>query len=248
MQGQLSWQEPTWPGAIPWLEVDLEKIGLVVVDLQYSCADPARTPARARRDDDPEGFDAWARKIAEQVIPNNQRLLAWFRQRGLPVIYTRVGSLLPDAEDQHPKRRLAWLRSSDDAPPYRSPLGSPDYEILPQVAPRPDELIVDKNASGAFSSSAIDFYLRSLGLQTLVVTGVSTFACVDGTARDAADRGYNVILVEDACAGSTGGAAASEATFRAFRRHLGAVKTTDQLLEELTALLPPLAVPVQARG
>ena len=249
MRGRIPWQDPDWPGALPWLEIELDSLGLIVVDVQYSCADPERTPGRARRDEQPELFDAWGRRIRELLIPNTQRLLAWFRERQCPVIFTCVGSLLPDAQDQHPKRRLSWLRPGPDAPPYRSPVGTPDYAILSDIAPLPGELVIDKNASGAFNSSAIDFYVQGLGLRTLVICGVSTFACVDNTARDAADRGYNVILVEDACAGSAGSEAAHEATLRTFERYLGAVRTTEQLLAELNALsaTPPLAVPVVAR-
>jgi nicotinamidase-related amidase len=207
--------------------------------VQYSCADPERTPARLNAD--PAKFEKWTRRIKDLLIPNTQSLLAWFREHERPVIYTRVGSLLPDAEDQHAKRRISWLRSGQDAPPYRSPLGSPDYEVLAEIAPLPNELIVDKNASGAFNSSAIDHHLQQMGLQTLVVTGVSTFACVDNTARDAADRGYNVILIEDACAGAAGNEAAHDATLRTLGRYLGAVKTTRQLLDELDVIVQPIS-------
>jgi nicotinamidase-related amidase len=240
MRGTITWQDPAWPGAIPFLEIDLDYLGLIVVDVQYSCAHPERTPGRERAD--PELFARWTARIQDLLIPNTQRLLAWFREHERPVIYTRVGSLLPDAEDQHAKRRLSWLRPSQDAPPYRSPVGSPDYDILPDIAPRPGELIVDKNASGAFNSSAIDFHLHQLSLHTLVITGVSTFACVDNTARDAADRGYNVILVEDACAGAAGREAAHVATLRTMARHLGAVKSTAQLLDELDVIAQPRRV------
>ena len=246
MRGSITWQDPTWPGAIPFVDIDLDRLGLVIVDVQYSCADPERTPGRSRSD--PEVFEAWRRRITDLLIPNTQRLLAWFREHERPVIYTRVGSLLPDAEDQHAKRRISWLRSSQDAPPYRSPLGSPDYDILPSVGPLPGELVIDKNASGAFNSSAIDFHLRQLGLETLVMTGVSTFACVDNTARDAADRGYNVILAEDACAGAAGSGAAHDATLRTLGRYLGSVKSTRQLLDELDVIAQPARIATERAG
>jgi nicotinamidase-related amidase len=116
-------------------------------------------------------------------------------------------------------------------------MGGPDYEILETLAPLPTELVVDKNSSGAFNSSAIDLYLQHLGVRTIVIAGVSTFACVDNTARDAADRGYNVILVEDACAGAAGNEAAHDATVQTFGRYFGAVKNTRELLVELDALV-----------
>lgn len=248
MRGEIPWQKPDWPGAVPWLEIDSDCLGIVVVDVQLSCAHPEHTPGRPRTDEQRELFEAWTRRIEELLIPNTQRLLSWFRENGRPVIFTCVGSLLPDAQDQHPKRRLSWLRPSPDAPPYRSPVGSPGYAIRPEIAPLPGELVIDKNASGAFNSSPIDFHLQALGLRTLVVCGVSTFACVDGTARDAADRGYNVVLVEDACAGSAGSEAAHDATLYTFGKYLGAVKTTSQLLSELDALVQPRALAGRSGG
>jgi biuret amidohydrolase len=236
MADTITWQG-NWPGTIPSLEVDSESLGLILVDFQYSCAHPDRTPARLQEGGDPELFARWSVRIGEMVVPNARRLLSWFRIHQRPIVFTRVGSLLPDARDQHPKRRLAWLRPGPAAPAYRSPLGGPDYDILEALAPLPTELVVDKNSSGAFNSSAIDLYLQHLGVRTIVIAGVSTFACVDNTARDAADRGYNVILVEDACAGAAGNEAAHDATVRTFGRYFGAVKHTGELLAELDALV-----------
>lgn len=239
---RISWQSDARPGAVGSLPISLESLGLIVVDLQHSCADPGLLAARAPGSANTDGFDAWSRRLSEQVIPNTCSLLGWFRTHGRPIIFTRVGSLLPDAEDQHPWRRLAWLRLSEAEPPYRSPVGAPDHAILPSVAPLPGELVLDKNATGALSSSALDFYLHQMGLQTLVVLGVATFACVDNTARALADRGYNVILVEDGCAGSPGRERAHEATLSTFGRYFGAVKKTGEVLRELEELAPQVSV------
>lgn len=235
---RISWQSDARPGAVGSLPISLESIGLIVVDLQHSCADPDLLAARAPGTAHTASFEAWSQRLSERVIPNTRSLLGWFRAHRRPIIFTRVGSLLPDAEDQHPWRRLAWLRLSKAEPPYRSPVGAPDHAILPRVAPLPGELVLDKNATGALSSSALDFYLHQMGLQTLVVLGVATFACVDNTARALADRGYNVILVEDACAGSPGRERAHDATLRTFGHYFGAVKTAAQVLGELDMLVP----------
>jgi nicotinamidase-related amidase len=64
----------------------------------------------------------------------------------------------------------------------------------------PHELVIDKNTSSPFNSTGIDQLLHNMGLQTLIVTGVATDMCVENTSRDAADRGYNVIVVQDATA------------------------------------------------
>ncbi len=246
--GWIPWQTDDYPGAVPWLHVEAGSLGLLVIDVQYSCADPdlfaARTPQRASG----PLFEDWSVRMRDLVVPNTRRLIDWFREHGRPVIFTRVGSLLPDAEDQHPWRRLAWLRTDAASPPYRSPVGARDHGIVPEVAPTPDELVLDKNASGAFPSSGLEFYLHQLGLRTLVIAGVATYACVDNTARAAADRGYNVIVVEDACAGTPGGEEAHDATLRTFAHHFGAVKTTRELEAQLADIVEAPATVGAGRG
>ncbi|MEO1227194.1 MAG: isochorismatase family cysteine hydrolase, partial [Pseudomonadota bacterium] len=73
----------------------------------------------------------------------------------------------------------------------------------PEVVPQGDELVVDKTSAGTFNSTPLDQILRNMGVDRLLVCGIVTEGCVELTARDAADRGYYVTLVEDACASST---------------------------------------------
>ena len=73
----------------------------------------------------------------------------------------------------------------------------------PSLAPSGDEILVPKTLSGVFNSTNIDYLLRNLGISQLVVSGIMTDQCVDMTVRDAADRGYLVTCVSDACAAAT---------------------------------------------
>ena len=213
MRQTIPWQDPTGPLALAELTIDPRRTALLVVDMQrYS-------------------------ELPRRVLAANLRLRDLFRAHDLPLIFLRVGSFLSDARDQHAKRRDAWLREPDAAEPYRCPRGTPPYELCPELAPLPTELVLDKNSSGAFNSSALDHYLRNLGVENLVVTGVSTNHCVDSTARDAADRGYNVIVVEDACADAD--PAAHRATLDAIARHFGVVRRTDEVIALFTRLLSP---------
>ena len=175
MRQTIPWQDALTPHAVTELAIDPARTALLIVDMQQY--GPTALP----------------------VLDANLRLRDAFRELGLPVIFLRVGSLLPDASDQHAKRRQAWLRRPGDTTEYRCPRGSAAYELCAELAPLPTELVLDKNSSGAFNSSPLEHYLRHLGIENLVVTGVSTNHCVDSTARDAADRGWNVILVQDAC-------------------------------------------------
>ena len=99
------------------------------------------------------------------------------------------------------------------------------------LTPEPSDFVVNKRSIGAFASTGIDHLLRSLGREQLYMTGISTNMCVETTAREAADRGYLVTMVEDACA--TTHADLHETTLRNFKRLFGRVRTTDQVLAEL---------------
>jgi nicotinamidase-related amidase len=110
-------------------------------------------------------------------------------------------------------------------------VGSRDHEILDELKPVPGEHVLRKTTVGAFASTAIDSLLRSLDVDQLYMVGVSTNMCVETTAREAADRGYQVTLVEDACA--TTFEDLHQVTLRNFQRLFGRVAATDQVLAEL---------------
>ena len=211
MKGVIPWQEKSsWPHAIRELEIDLEKTGLVMVDVQnYSEKNAA-------------------------IVPQCVRLRDFFHRHRLEVIYLRVGSLLPGRRDMHAKRALSWMKPPGDAPGLVVHPGTWNHDVVDDLAPEPGELVIDKNSSGAFNSSGIDRYLQAMGLQNLVFCGAATSRCVDNTARGAADRGYNVILVEDACIDPVERNHCT--TVRTFGDAFGAVKTTDETLADLGAL------------
>jgi nicotinamidase-related amidase len=112
--------------------------------------------------------------------------------------------------------------------------GTFEHGILPEVAPAPGELVLNKSSRSAFTSTGIEHALRNMGIATLVVAGVSTSACVETTGRDAADRGFQVVLVEDATAEYD--EASHEATLCQFAVRFGRVWTTDETLEVLRQL------------
>jgi nicotinamidase-related amidase len=163
------------------------------------------------------------------------RLRDFFREKNLEVIYLRVGALLPDRRDMHEKRALAWLKPSAEEPAKDVAQGNEGHQILDVLQPSPSELVLDKNSSGAFNSSPLDQHLHSLGIQNLVLCGSATTHCVANTGRGAADRGYNVMLVDDACIDPSEDAHAI--TMRSFGRSLGAIKLTEQIIDELGSIL-----------
>ena len=111
--------------------------------------------------------------------------------------------------------------------------GSRDAQVLDDIAPRSDEIIVPKTSSSPFISTNIHYILGNLGVKHLIVSGVLTDQCIDSTVRDACDYGYLVTVVTDACAAlSETQHAASLANNRGYCRQ----RTTDEMIAELASL------------
>jgi biuret amidohydrolase len=135
------------------------------------------------------------------IVPTVARLLGAFRERALTVIHTKEGHR-PDLSDCPPAKRLRGapgLRIGDAGPMGRILiLGEPGNDFVPTLAPGPGEWVVPKPGKGAFYATSLDALLSERGITHLVVGGVTTEVCVQTTLREANDRGYECLLVEDA--------------------------------------------------
>lgn len=160
---------------------------LLLVDMQRIWLEPGADPAHA--DADPDGY--FYLRTARETIPNQARLLAAARANGVEVLHTIIQSLTEDGRDRSLDHKLTPIH----VPPSMA-------AGLPVEALRPvgDEIMLPKTSSGVFNSTNIDYVLKNLGIRHLVVAGVLTDQCVDMTVRDAADRGYLVTCIADACA------------------------------------------------
>lgn len=215
----------------PTFELEPKKTALIVVDMQYLDAHPDYGLGPYLKREYPESFSYYFQRIASLVLPNHRKLLEFFRRHGLRVIYLAAGPLLADRSDLTPHRKERETGKMAGRPSYLGHVGSFEHQILPQLAPREGELILNKNSSSAFNSTAIDQLLRNMGIECLVVTGVVTFACVLFTASDAADRGYRCVVVEDAVAGLD--PEHHDASLRIFASIFGRVETTEAVCAEL---------------
>lgn len=178
---------------------------LVLVDLQYGSASPDYGFSHVfRKIGYGDVVDNYSTRISDVVIPSVQRLQATFRELGAPVIFLTVGTLTGDYTDMTPRFRRAvdhW-RERGLEPPYARP-GTREMEVLDEIAPRGGEPVIAKTGASAFTASPIERVLFNLGVRQLVFGGVATNYCVQSTLRDASDRGYDCVLVEDACADVT---------------------------------------------
>lgn len=208
--------------------IDASRSALLLIDMQYATG--SRRGALARKHlQTPEGNPDLAYRfdrIERLVVPNQQRLMPAFRQAGGKVIHVRIGPQLRDASDAPVHMRPLFLATENW-------VGSPDHAGLEELEPEPSDILVRKTTIGAFASTGIDSLLRGMGVEHLAVTGISTNMCVETTAREAADRGYRVTLVEDAC--GTTHRDLHDSTMRNFARLFGRVRSTEEVLGEVGA-------------
>ena len=196
MRAKIPWAPPR-PGrySLDEWEIDPARTALLVVDILRGYVEPAMGigPTLERF---PEIREYYYDRLGRVVLPNIMRLMGFCRGYGLEVVLTRLGYQSRDGGDLPP---WSWRRAQLGSPETRLFwAGSPEFQLMPELAP-PDDLIVDKTSSGPFATSALDQYLRNLSVENLLVAGVLTNVAVETAARDAGDRGYNVIGVEDAC-------------------------------------------------
>ena len=219
-----------WPG----FEVDWTRAALVLIDMQnYGCNPDVGLMAMLSQRY-PEIARYYLPRVTETAVPNAQRLLEAFRAAHGRIVFTRHGPLLADGSDMIPRRRRRDVEAlaTSGAPALWS-RGTFEHELIAALAPAAGELVLDKNTSSAFNSTGVEWLLRNMGVETLVVAGVATDMCVETTARDAADRGFNVIVAEDATA--TFFEHHHRAALSSFARVFGQVWDTDRVLTALDA-------------
>ena len=163
---------------------------LLIIDMQRDFLEPGGFGAALGNDVTP----------LRAIVPTVRRLLEVFRARRLPIIHTKEGHA-PDLADCPPSKRArgrGTLRIGDRGPMGRVlVLGEPGNDFVPELSPRSDELVLPKPGKGAFWRTPLDDLLRHRGINRLVITGVTTEVCVQTTMREANDRGYDCLLVED---------------------------------------------------
>jgi nicotinamidase-related amidase len=215
-------------GALPFaFEFDPAATALIVIDMQRDFVEPGGFGASLGND---------VTRL-QAIIPTVAALIGGFRRAGLPVIHTRECHR-PDLSDLPPAKRdrgSPSLRIGDPGPMGRILIaGEPGADIVPELAPVAGEIVLDKPGKGAFYATSLGDDLARLGVESLILAGVTTEVCVQTTMREANDRGFSCLLAEDA----------TESYFPAFKaaalemiRAQGAIvgwtATTAQVLEAL---------------
>jgi biuret amidohydrolase len=196
---------------------------VLFVDMQKVFALPGRDPLHPERGPD-HPFYAHLR---DTVIPNQRRILEAARAAGVEVLHTVIRALTRDGRDRSVDHKLSDILVARD---------DPDGDVIDELAPSGDEIVLPKTSSGVFNSTNIDYVLRNLDIRYLIVAGIVTDQCVDMAVRDAADRGYLVAVPRDASATYT--SERHEAALRAFGGYCW-LTDTDTVVKRLEALSAP---------
>ena len=169
------------------------KAALVIIDMQRDFVEPGGFGAALGND---------VSLLQAAIEPTRALLDAW-RRKGWPVVHTRE-SHVPDLSDCPPAKRERGnptLRIGDLGPMGRLLVrGEPGCQIVAELAPVAGEIVIDKPGKGAFYATPLQGDLRRLGVTQLVFAGVTTEVCVQSTMREANDRGYECLIVEEATA------------------------------------------------
>jgi nicotinamidase-related amidase len=168
------------------------KTTILLVDVQNSEID----------DFHKENFPWYYKQIMEVCLPNMKQIIELGRSYGMEIMYTTIESLTSNGRDRSLDHKLSNIFI-----PKNSYLG----KVINDVAPEEDDMWLKKTSSGVFNSTNIDYILRNLGQDYLVIMGMLTDQCIDMAIRDAADKGYQVICINDAC------------TTHSFQRHENAL-------------------------
>ena len=167
------------------------RAALVIIDMQRDFIEPGGFGAALGND---------VSLLEAAVEPTRQLLAAW-RTLGWPVVHTRE-SHAPDLSDCPPAKRCRGnpaLRIGDPGPMGRLLVrGEPGCEIVPMLEPAAGEVVIDKPGKGAFHATPLGAELARLGVTQLVFAGVTTEVCVQTTMREANDRGFECLLVDEA--------------------------------------------------
>jgi nicotinamidase-related amidase len=168
----------------------LPSTALVIIDMQRDFVEPGGFGATLGND---------VTRL-QAIVPTCRRVLEAWRAAGGWVVHTREAHR-PDLSDCPGAKRLRGnpsLRIGDVGPMGRILVaGEPGNQIVPELAPQPGELVIDKPGKGAFYATTLHETLQGWGVRQLVFMGVTTEVCVQTSMREANDRGYDSLLVED---------------------------------------------------
>jgi nicotinamidase-related amidase len=179
----------------PDLDLKPAETALLVIDVQNTYR--TRPDRALLSGDELTRYDMWTpfhTRLEEKVVPNTADLLARFRKNGIECVFARIASHTRNGRERSlSHRKPGWndlLLPKDEWP----------SEIVPELAPLLDEIVVTKMTDSALTGSNLRLLLANMSIRNVVCVGVFTDQCVSSTVRSLADESFNVVVVEDCCA------------------------------------------------
>lgn len=214
------------------VDFDVAHSALLVIDMQRYFVSPNHPFGQTIEKLVPGASEGYFQRVKDVVAPNIKRLLTVFRSRNRPVIFTGTGTY-NDGTELPP-----WLKDFDNlgmalvGERIWPRTDDPSWQIDESVEPQPGEIVLHKTTSGPVNSTKLDQLLHNLRITSLVVAGLTTDVCVTQTARETADRGFRVVVAEDAC--TTLSEEMHRAALLAFSLAFGRVRKTEDLIARLS--------------
>lgn len=171
--------------------LDPKRTALLVIDIQNTYLEP---------DDDPDEAARWQPfydRMNNTVIPNNAKLLDWARAEGIEVIFARIACETLDGRDRSLSQKKPGFNY------LLLPKNREDSQIVPELSPQNDEIVVTKTTDSALTGTNLRLMLHNIGISDVIVSGIFTDQCVSSSVRSLADESFGVVVVHDACAAAT---------------------------------------------
>ncbi len=173
------------------IDLDPETTALLVIDIQSTYLEDKETPEETAR------WQPFFDRMRDTVIPNNARMIEECRKRGVEVVFARIACHRLDGRDRSLSQKKPGFNY------LLLPKDSKDSQIVPELAPQGDEIVVTKTTDSALTGTNLRMLLHNMGIKNVVVTGIFTDQCVSSSVRSLVDESFGVVVVEDCCAAAT---------------------------------------------
>ncbi|MEI6101586.1 MAG: isochorismatase family cysteine hydrolase [Eubacteriales bacterium] len=181
-------------------KIHAESSALIIVDMTYISSGRNAGVGEILKSKKTDFGNYFYDRCEQFLIPNQNKLAEFFRASNMPVIFLTFSPVRRDARDLYPLGQVAEIESRNRAIDLFNTDNKKIMGIVDELKIVEGDMVINKLSSGAFYTSPLDATLRNMGIKTLFFTGVCTNMCVESTAREAVDRGYNAILIDDATA------------------------------------------------
>lgn len=173
------------------IALDPATTALLVIDIQNTYLEVPDDPAEAQR------WKPFFDRMNGTVIPNTADLIAWARKTGIEVMFARIACQKTDGRDRSLSQKKPGFNY------LLLPKDRDDSQIVPELEPSGDEIVVTKTTDSALTGTNLRLMLTNMGIRDVIVAGIFTDQCVSSTVRSLCDESFGVLVVEDCCAAAT---------------------------------------------